>query len=60
MYKIVGVDGRQYGPIGADEIRRWLGENRLNAETLVQAEGVPGWKPHTTSSSNLQKKLGVI
>ena len=45
MYRIVGVDGRQYGPVGADEIRRWLSENRLNAQTLVQAEGAPGWKP---------------
>jgi len=45
MYKIVGVDGRQYGPVGADEIRRWLAENRVNAQTLVQAEGAAEWKP---------------
>ncbi len=45
MYKIVGVDGRQYGPVGADEIRRWLAENRVNAQTLVQAEGTSEWKP---------------
>jgi TM2 domain-containing membrane protein YozV len=45
MYKIVGVDGRQYGPVGADEIRRWLAENRVNAQTLAQAEGAPEWKP---------------
>jgi TM2 domain-containing membrane protein YozV len=45
MYKIIGNDNRQYGPAGADEIRRWLAENRVNARTLVQAEGVPEWKP---------------
>jgi len=45
MYKIVGVDGRQYGPVRADEIRRWLAENRVNAQTLVQAEGASEWKP---------------
>jgi TM2 domain-containing membrane protein YozV len=45
MYKIVGVDGRQYGPVSAEEIRRWLIENRVNRQTLVQMEGVPEWKP---------------
>ncbi len=45
MYKIVGVDGRQYGPVGAEEIRRWLAENRVNAQTLVQTEGASEWKP---------------
>jgi len=45
MYKIIGTDGREYGPVGAEEIRRWLAVNRVNAQTLVQAEGSPGWKP---------------
>jgi TM2 domain-containing membrane protein YozV len=45
MYKIVGVDGRPYGPVGAEELRRWIVENRANAQTLVQTEGAPEWKP---------------
>jgi TM2 domain-containing membrane protein YozV len=45
MYKIVGTDGRQYGPVGAEEIRRWIAENRANAQTLVQKEGAQEWKP---------------
>jgi len=45
MYKIIGTDGRQYGPVGTDQMRRWLGENRVNAHTLVQAEGTTEWKP---------------
>jgi TM2 domain-containing membrane protein YozV len=45
MYKIIGADGKQYGPIGADEIRRWLAENRVSAQTLVQADGAQEWKP---------------
>jgi TM2 domain-containing membrane protein YozV len=44
MYKIVGVDGRQYGPVSAEEIRRWISENRVNGRTLALAEGVPEWK----------------
>ncbi len=45
MYKIVGVDGQQYGPVSAEEIRHWIADKRLNAQTLVQAEGSPEWKP---------------
>jgi TM2 domain-containing membrane protein YozV len=45
MYKIVGVDGRQYGPVNAEEIRRWIADKRANAQTLMQAEGSPDWKP---------------
>lgn len=48
MYKIVGIDGQQYGPVGADQIRRWLADNRINAHTLVQAEGTSEWKPLAT------------
>jgi len=45
MFKIIGGDQREYGPVGADEIRRWIGEGRLNARSL--AKGVDGseWKP---------------
>jgi TM2 domain-containing membrane protein YozV len=45
MYKIIGADGQQYGPVNADQIRRWLAENRVRAETLVQVEGSLDWKP---------------
>lgn len=45
MYKIIGSDGRQYGPVSADQIRIWLKENRLNAQTLLQPEGVVDWQP---------------
>lgn len=45
MYKIIGADGQQYGPVSADQVRRWLAENRLNARTLLQAEGSQDWKP---------------
>jgi len=47
MYKIIGVDGRPYGPVGADQIRIWITENRVNAQTLVQLEGATEWKPLT-------------
>ena len=45
MYKIVGADGRQYGPVNEDQIRRWIAEGRANAQTQVLAEGAMQWKP---------------
>lgn len=45
MYRIIGIDGQQYGPITAEQLRRWLGENRVNAQTLAQLEGTQDWKP---------------
>ncbi len=45
MYKITGTDGRQYGPVSADQIRQWLAQNRVNMQTLALAEGAIDWKP---------------
>ncbi|HEV2454811.1 MAG TPA: DUF4339 domain-containing protein [Verrucomicrobiae bacterium] len=45
MYKIVGADGRQYGPVSADQLRRWILEGRANASTQTLAEGAAEWKP---------------
>lgn len=45
MYKIIGTDGQQYGPIGDGQIRQWFAEKRVNAHTLVQGEGSTEWKP---------------
>jgi TM2 domain-containing membrane protein YozV len=45
MYRIVGKDGQQYGPVTAEQLRGWIAENRTNAQTLVQGEGSQEWKP---------------
>src|SRR5215831_10715557 len=45
MYRIIGVDNQQYGPITVDQLRRWLAENRVNAQTMAQLEGTQEWKP---------------
>lgn len=50
MYNIIGGDGKQYGPISADQIRAWLAEGRLNANSSIQSDADPQWKPlHTFS-----------
>ena len=44
MFKIIGADGRQYGPVGADQLRQWIAQRRANEQTLVQVEGSVNWK----------------
>lgn len=45
MYKIIGADQKEYGPISADQMRQWIREGRVNAQTLAQAEGQADWRP---------------
>lgn len=45
MYRIIGGDQKEYGPVSADEVRRWISERRLQATSLVQAEGAAEWQP---------------
>ena len=44
MYKIIGADGREYGPVTVEQLRQWIAEGRANAQTRVQAEGTNEWK----------------
>jgi len=45
MYRIIGKDGQQYGPVTAEQLRGWMAENRANAQTLAQTDGTQDWKP---------------
>jgi len=45
MYKIIGADGQQYGPVNAEQVRLWIVEGRVNARSLLQAEGAAEWTP---------------
>jgi hypothetical protein len=45
MYRIVGADGQQYGPVSAEQLRQWMTEGRVNLQTRAQAEGASEWKP---------------
>ncbi len=47
MYKIIGEDQKEYGPVHVDELRRWIAESRVNRQTKVQAESGGAWRPLT-------------
>lgn len=43
MFKIIGADGKEYGPITSDQLRQWVREGRANAGTRVQPEDTTNW-----------------
>ena len=45
MYKIIGGDQKEYGPVTSEQLRQWLAEGRVDAQTSVLAEGATEWKP---------------
>ncbi|PYM13055.1 MAG: hypothetical protein DME18_09850 [Verrucomicrobia bacterium] len=44
MYKIIGADRKEYGPVTSDQINTWILEGRANGQTLVQAAGSAEWR----------------
>ena len=45
MYKIIGGDGQEYGPVTEQELRQWIVQGRANVQTLVLREGASDWQP---------------
>lgn len=45
MFKMIGGDGREYGPVTADQLREWILDHRANGQTMVLAEGGRDWQP---------------
>jgi uncharacterized protein DUF4190/uncharacterized protein DUF4339 len=43
MYKIIGQDGKEYGPISGEQLRQWISENRVESRTPVFADGAKDW-----------------
>lgn len=44
MFKIIGGDGKEYGPVSAEQVRQWVLDGRANKETKIQPEGTDEWK----------------
>jgi hypothetical protein len=44
MFKIIGADQKEYGPVTADQINAWILEGRANGGTLVQVDGSGEWR----------------
>lgn len=44
MFTIIGVDGKEYGPVSADQIRQWLAQNRLTLAMQIRRDGETAWQ----------------
>ena len=47
-YTIIGGDGKEYGYVSGEDLRKWIAEGRLNAQSLVKAEGEAEFRPLST------------
>jgi len=45
MYKIIGADGKEYGPVSAELLRDWIQQGRVSLQTQARLEGSTDWKP---------------
>jgi hypothetical protein len=44
MYKIIGDDGKEYGPVSFEQVKQWLREGRVNAQTKILSSTAAEWK----------------
>ncbi|HSY75032.1 MAG TPA: DUF4190 domain-containing protein [Dongiaceae bacterium] len=42
-YKIIGQDGKEYGPLSGEQLRQWILENRVESRTPVFTDGARDW-----------------
>jgi hypothetical protein len=45
MYKIIGSDGKEYGPISLELLQQWKAEGRIQGQTQVLGPGATQWQP---------------
>ena len=45
QYKIIGGDGKEYGPISFDQVQNWIREGRANAQTMIKTDTSSKWVP---------------
>jgi len=45
MFKIIGADQKEYGPVSTAQIRQWIIDGRLNANTQAQRATGGDWQP---------------
>jgi prepilin-type processing-associated H-X9-DG protein len=43
MMKVIGKDGKEYGPVTVEEIKAWIGQGRLDGQSKARNEGATEW-----------------
>jgi len=44
MYTIIGGDGKEYGPVSAEQVRAWIAAGRASPDTRAKALGTDTWR----------------
>lgn len=44
MISILGGDGKEYGPVSIEQLRRWMAEGRVTLDTRARREGESVWQ----------------
>jgi prepilin-type processing-associated H-X9-DG protein len=44
MYRVLGADGKEYGPVTGAVLRQWITQGRAHGQTRVLAEGRAEWQ----------------
>jgi hypothetical protein len=57
MYKLVGADNREYGPVSREAVLEWIAQGRANGQTIARFED-GAWKP-LRSFEEFQAALGA-
>ena len=45
MYRIIGADQKEYGPVSADQLKQWIAEGRASGASLIRPEEATEWQP---------------
>jgi hypothetical protein len=65
MYKILGSDGFEYGPVSPEKIKQWIQEDRVEQKTPVMPDGAEDWiflgsLPEFAEAFASPQKLGTV
>ena len=58
-YKIIGADGREYGPVSLAELKGWIHDGRLAGNTHVWRSDQTTWLP-AFHYQELQPEIGLV
>ena len=43
MYRLIGTDGKTYGPVNLEQVRQWIVQGRADSRTAVFVDGTSDW-----------------
>jgi uncharacterized RDD family membrane protein YckC len=58
-YKIIGGDGREYGPVNLEELKAWIRDGRVGRQTQVWRSDMGSWLA-ASQYQELQPEIGTV